>query len=87
MLNELSEAIASAEYHAIEMFFGQLQLATDLFPVLVVEIEPDQDFPIPCNRHLREHPPRRRGPLRSADTFPVRVVLGSRKFIQGVGAG
>jgi CHAT domain-containing protein/tetratricopeptide (TPR) repeat protein len=87
MLNELSEAIAGAEDHAIEMFLGQLQLATDLLPVLVVEIEPDQYFPIPCNRHLLEHPPRRRGPLRSSDTFPVRVVLGSRKFIQGVGTG
>lgn len=87
MLNERSEAIASAKDHAIEVFLGQLQLATDLLPVFVVEIEPDQKLPITGNRHFFEHPARSRGPLMSSDILPVRVVLGSGKFIQGVSAG
>lgn len=87
MLNELSESVASAKDHAIEMLLGQPQLAADFLPVLVIKIEPDQDLPVSCNRHLPEHLPRCRGPLTSRDILPVRVGLRSWKFAKSFGAG
>jgi len=87
VLDELSESIASAKDHAIEMLFREPQLATDIFPVLVVEVEPHQDLAIPWHRHLFQHSPRSGGPLTTADTLPVRIVLRSRKLIEGIGAG
>ena len=85
-LEELSEAISSAKDHAIEVLLRQPKLATDPLPVLVVEVEADQHFPIPRNRHLLEHASRRAGPLRPADPCPVGVVLGVPQLIQSVGA-
>lgn len=87
MLNELSEPVASAKDYAIEMLLGQPELAADFLPVLVIEIEPDQDFPVSCNRHLPEHLPRCRGPLTSRDILPVRVRLRSWKVAQSFGTG
>jgi len=87
VLEQLSEAISSAKDHAIEVLLGQSKLAADRLPVLVVEIEADQDIAVPSDRQFLEHPPCRAGPLRSPDMFPVGVVRGSRQLIQPVGAG
>ena len=87
MLDELPESIARAKDNSIEMLLRQPQLTTDRLSVFIVEIEPNQDLPIACNRHLFQHAPRSGGPLTSPDTFPVGVILGSWQLIQGVGAG
>jgi hypothetical protein len=87
MLDELPKSIASAEDHPIEMLLRQPQLATDHLLILVVEVEPHQNFPIPGHRHLLEHPPRHGGPLTSPDALPIGIVLGSGKLFQGFSAG
>ena len=84
LLEELSEPIPGAKDHAIEVLLRQAKLAADLFLRLVIQIEPDQEVAVPLSRHLIEHPPRRRGPLGAPDPFPLRVVLGIRKFLQTV---
>jgi len=84
VLKELSEPIPGAKDHAIEVLLRQAKLAADLFLRFVIEIEPDQEVAVPRGRHFTEHPPRRRGPLGSPDPFPLRVVLGPRKFLQAV---
>src|SRR5438874_2837630 len=84
LLEELSEPIPGAKDHAIEVLLRQAKLAADLFLRLVIQIEPDQEVAVPLSRHLIEHPPRRRGPLGAPDSFPLRVVLGIRKFLQTV---
>src|SRR5437762_5242677 len=84
VLEELPEPIPGAKDHAIEVLLRQAKLAADLFLRLVIQIEPDQEVAVPLSRHLIEHPPRRRGPLGAPDPFPLRVVLGIRKFLQTV---
>src|SRR2546421_7034825 len=84
VVKELSEPIPGAKDHAIEVLLRQAKLAADLFLRFVIEIEPDQEVAVPRGRHFTEHPPRRRGPLGSPDPFPLRVVLGPRKFLQAV---
>lgn len=86
MLEELSEAIARPKDHPIEVLFRQPQLAADCFPVLIVEIETNQNLPVPRDRHRIEHTPRRARPLRPADVFPFGIDGRSRQLIQRVRA-
>ena len=86
MFEELSEAIACPKDDAIEVLLRQSKLATDRLPVLIVEIETDQNLPVPCNRHFLEHPPCGARPLRPANAFPFVIDCRSRQVIEGLGA-
>ncbi len=55
--------------------------------ILIIQIEPNQDLPIPRYRHRIECPPRRGDPLRATHFLPVRIILDPGEFIDGVGAG
>lgn len=86
-LQQLPKAIAGPEYHAVEVFFRQLQLAADLtlFPVMQIELQ--QDLPVARDRHFIEYPPGRRRPLWQADMFPLRVIVRVLQLIQSFRTG
>jgi hypothetical protein len=86
MLEKLSEAIACPKDDAIEVLLRQSELAADRLSILIVEIETDQNLPVPGNGHLLEHPPRGAGPLRPANTFPFVIDCRSRQVIESLGA-